>query len=481
VIVVGANDLCPELTVGAPWVGFYRSADGGRTWSARLVPGYPSDLSKAGRTSPTFKRCSAASDPTVGFDLHGRLFFGFACFSARFGSSTFVATYDRHGSRYVRTVVLARSRRQTETEGAVVQDKINVVVDQTSGPRSGTVYAAWVQFGFNRSESTVLVARSTDSGRNFSEPVIATPGLPGLSPDLAVGPTGILYLTFRNFPKVSAESGQFIGLTFSPNGGRTFTAVTKVATIRPFDSSRFSGGPGRTCGDGLYACRSGYTFPRFISTSAVAADRAGVHVAWAGRLRDGQSKVFVRTSPDGATWNTETRPVDRVRRGHQFFPDIASSSGALTAVFYDSRSDRTYSPSRPPGNDAQGKAAGPFLDVYVAVSTDGGVSWRERRVTSSRSNMNLELPTLQGSGAPFFGDYIYISAVEGRAFVVWTDSRDMRAKARSTQVHAGTRSCHIPLLMCLGSRAFDQNIYGSLIGMALSRRTLRAMRTPPPA
>ena len=70
--MVGANDLCSELTIGAPWVGFYRSTDGGRTWSASLVPGYPRDRSKLGRISPTSKRCSAASDPTVGFDLHGK-------------------------------------------------------------------------------------------------------------------------------------------------------------------------------------------------------------------------------------------------------------------------------------------------------------------------------------------------------------------------------------------------------------------------
>jgi len=318
----------------------------------------------------------------------------------------------------------------------------------------------------------VLVARSSDAGRSFSRPLIATPGLPGLSPDLAVGPTGILYLTFRNFPKVSSETGEFIGFTFSPNGGRTFTAVSKVAKIRPFDSIRFSDDSARTCGEGPLACRSGYTFPRFISTSAVTADHSGVHVAWAARLRNGQSKVFVRTSPNGAEWKARARPMDRVRRGHQFFPDIASSGGTITVVFYDSRSDRAYSPIRPPGNDPKGHSAGPFLDVYVAVSANGGRTWSERRVTSVPSNMDVDLPSVLGSGAPFFGDYIYIGAVQTRAFVVWTDSRDMRISPRSPRFDTGIRSCHVAGLACLASGAFDQNIYGASIRIAESKHVL---------
>src|SRR5206468_6918721 len=128
----------------------------------------------------------------------------------------------------------------------------------------GTVYAAWTQFAFQPRDQTVLVAHSTDHGTTFSSPVVATRGQPGLSPDLAVGPTGTVYLTFRNLPEPRETRGE-IGLTFSPNGGRTFTAVTTVAPIRPFDSRAFSGKDQRTCGDTPFDCRSGFTFPRFIS------------------------------------------------------------------------------------------------------------------------------------------------------------------------------------------------------------------------
>src|SRR5206468_4477742 len=52
VVVVGANDVCAALVGGSPWVGIYRSLDGGRTWVNSLVPGYAGDTSQAGLGSP---------------------------------------------------------------------------------------------------------------------------------------------------------------------------------------------------------------------------------------------------------------------------------------------------------------------------------------------------------------------------------------------------------------------------------------------
>jgi hypothetical protein len=469
VIVAGANEDCPFAAGRANWVGFYRSTDGGSSWSASLVPGYPGDDSRAGKRSPASRICAAASDPTVAFDLEGRLFFGFACIERKaFGGSTLLASYDQDGAHYVTTVVLARSRAGKKTNSPVEQDKINVAVDQTSGPGSGTVYAAWTQFAFQRRDQTVLVAHSTDHGATFTSPVVATRGQPGLFPDLAVGPTGTVYLTFRNIPEARDAQGE-IGLTFSPNGGRTFTAVSTVTRFRPFDSTAFSGADRRECGDAPYRCRTGFTFPRFISFSAVAADASGVHVVWAARLPDGQSKIFVRNSPDGVRWTASPIVVDPVRQGHQFFPDAGSAGGAITVIFYDSRADAGYSPDRPPGNDPKGRSTGNFLDVYAAVSVDGGKTWSDHRLTSRRSNMNYEVDF---GLVPFFGDYISVSAIPGTAFAVWTDTRDLRP-GRESEVggkddHDGfdVAAWNCPKLdrACLTDGSLDQNIYGAALG-----------------
>src|SRR5205085_47941 len=177
-----------------------------------------------------------------------------------------------------------------------------------------------------------------------------------------------------------------------------------------------------SCGDGPFACPGGLTYSRFASLSAVTADRSGVHVVWNGELASGQSKIFVRNSPDGTTWSAATT-IDANDRGHQYFPDVASADGVITVVFYDSRNDPAYAPTLPTGNTADGRNSGGAVDTFIARSTDGGQSWTESRVTSFSSNYNWETHGSRMVG--FWGDYIYVSAVHGAVNVAWTDSRDL--------------------------------------------------------
>src|SRR5206468_2953157 len=160
----------------------------------------------------------------------------------------------------------------------------------------------------------------------------------------------------------------------------------------------------------------------FTSSPALVADDTGVHVVWNERLPFGQSKIFFRNSPDGFVWPSRPATIDAVTTGHQLMPAITSSDGVITVAFYDSRADSAFSAVRPPENTATGGNPGPSLNVYAALSADGGLTWTESKVTSVPSDPNLELVGLR---EPFIGDYIYVSAVSRTAFVVWTDSRDI--------------------------------------------------------
>src|SRR5215210_1561234 len=62
VMVAGSNDYCAEIVNGSGnvWAGYYRSTDGGDTWSNSLVPGYPADSSAAGAAAPMHGSCAAA-------------------------------------------------------------------------------------------------------------------------------------------------------------------------------------------------------------------------------------------------------------------------------------------------------------------------------------------------------------------------------------------------------------------------------------
>ncbi len=419
VVVAGSNDYCAEIQNGSGnvWAGYYRSTNGGTTWSNSLVPGYPADESAAGTASPTHGSCAAAGDPTQAFDGAGRLFYGFICFNRvkPTNGSVYVATYDQDGGRYVRTM---RVDRGTPSVWGLFQDKINVTADQVSG----NVYVLWAQYTGQSGNNTLHFARSTDHGQTFSKPVNITPGLSEEQfADATVGPNGTLYVTFRTIAH-QKSTADAIWLVRSTDAGTSWSAPQLVASITPFDSNQFSGNGLDTCGDGPFACPSGLTFARFSSMSAVAADAMGVHVVYSAETAAGQAKIFVRNSPDGLTWPTASLTLDSAPTGHQFFPDIASSGGVISVVFQDSRSDPAYSPALPPGDTAAGSNSGDVVRAILARSATG-VAWTEQQLSTAGSNPNWEV---RGSvRSPFFGDYNYVSAVGSTVRAVWTDTRDL--------------------------------------------------------
>jgi hypothetical protein len=426
VVVAGSNDYCAQIVNGDVWAGFYRSTDGGDTWTNSLVPGYPDDSSAAGLASPAHGSCAAAGDPTQAFDNDGRLFYAFICFNRTgpVNGSVYAARYVDDGATYDRTVLIKRGTPSGLFLSGLFQDKINLTVDQSGSPFSGNVYVAWSQYNSFAPNNAVLFSRSTDHGLSYSRPVRVTPVALGTASftDLAVGPDGAVYLTYITYPSQARPTAD-IWLQKSTNGGVSFGPARNVASITRFDSDQFSGTTGTVdCGDGPFACESGFTYSRFFSNSAVAADANGVHVVYAGELPSGQSKVFVRNSPDGVNFPTPAVQLDAVPIGHQWFPDIASAGGTITVVFYDSRSDPAYAPDRPPGNTADGVNSGDVVHTFIARSPNG-VSWTETQVTTQGSNFGWETHGARRVG--FWGDYLYVSAVPGAVNVTWTDSRDL--------------------------------------------------------
>jgi hypothetical protein len=426
VVVAGANDYCAQIVNGDVWAGYYRSTNGGASWRDSLVPGYPADTSAAGVASPVHGTCGAAGDPSQAFDRDGRLFYAFICFNRAkpVNGGVFVARYTNDGAAYDRTVLVKRGTPSGQFLTGLFQDKINLTVDQTAGRFGGNAYVAWSQYNGFAPNNAVLFSRSTDHGLTFSKPIRVTPVALGTASfaDLAVGPDGAVYLAFLTYPSSSNPSSD-VWLSKSTDGGASFGPAAHVATIELFDSSQFSGNGATDCGDGPFACPSGLTFSRFTTAPAVAADATGAHVVWNAKLASGQSKVFVRNSPDGIAWPAPATTLDTVAVGHQWTPDIASAGGVINVVFYDSRADPAYSPSLPPGNTASGQNSGDVIHTWVAKSTNGGVGWSETQVSTVGSNFGWETHGARRDG--FWGDYIYVSAVGGTVIATWTDSRDL--------------------------------------------------------
>ena len=64
VLVAGAQDYRLKSIGEHRWHGYYRSVDGGQTWTSGLLPGFPGDTSSQGLASP-LHRSSARSSPSM--------------------------------------------------------------------------------------------------------------------------------------------------------------------------------------------------------------------------------------------------------------------------------------------------------------------------------------------------------------------------------------------------------------------------------
>src|SRR6266498_443383 len=385
-----------------------------------------------GSTDATTSACSTGrrsqNEPTVAVNPHNTqvAVAGANDYCAQIVNGDVCAGYYRStdGAAYDRTVLVKRGTPSGQFLTGLFQDKINLTVDQTAGRFGGNAYVAWSQYDGFAPNNAVLFSRSTDHGLTFSSPIRVTPVALGTASfaDLAVGPDGAVYLAFLTYPSSSNPSSD-VWVSKSTNGGASFGPAAHVASIVLSDSNQFSGNGSESCGDGPFACPSGLTFSRFFSAPAVAADATGVHVVWGAELASGQSKIFVRNSPNGTTWTAPATTLDTVAVGHQWTPDIASAGGVVTVVFYDSRADPAYSPNLPPGNTATGKNSGDVVHTWVAKSTNGGASWSETQVSTVGSNLGWETHGARRLG--FWGDYIYVSAVGAFVIVAWIDSRDL--------------------------------------------------------
>jgi len=326
---------------------------------------------------------------------------------------------------------------------------------------------------------------------------------------------GAIYVVWREFATVRGHEPDAIVSVVSHDGGQTFTKPTAVQTFTPYDAQDLYGSPtaaaaaereafagdasdvggsARDCGDGPLACQSGYTFFRQDSQVRVTTDPTGklpgVYIAYnASRPGTGtptgttfgtivsgtgsQSAVYVKNLLDGAV-----TPISVQARGHQFFADIDANNGTLHAVWYDSRIDPAYSPTRPVGNHADGSSSGPSLETYYASSTDGTTWTPAVAVSSQPHNPNYEM--FGNRRVPFHGDYLYISAVGGTVGMVRTDNRnvvpgvDPREGTADRDANGpytnDVLQCRAPLSgggygydTCPSSGGLDQNIYSRTV------------------
>jgi hypothetical protein len=490
----GSNDYCTVPTAGDAWAGFYRSSDAGAHWTDSLLPGYSGDTSAQGTSSPLHQfvagGATAAGDPMMSWDAQGDLFYmgnnfnrgtenGASGLTKDNTGDIWVATYapanpadpSTDGSKYVRTVILAKN---TFGLGSF-NDKTDLTVD----PKTGNIYAAWSDFHGLTGCNEILFSRSTDHGATFSPPVKISSGICGnQGPSIAIGPSGQVNIGWEanTGGALAAAPGAANGAAFvsSSNFGATFSKARIVVRYAPFVFQEFSGNGSRECGDGPFACPTGFTFPRSdLAGPYLATDNehGTIVMGFQAAQPSGQGQIEFSFSTDGgATWS-QPELLASAATGHQFMPWLVASNGRVSAIWYDSRNDSDYAPLRAPCNSATGQTSA-CLNVRYAESGDGGKTWDPSiQVTDTPTNPNYE--QFGGRLVPFFGDYITVAAQGDTIGAVWTDQRNTVGAADTNGDNDGADvagdpetggTCTSSFTDCFdGTGGLDQNIYAASI------------------
>ena len=382
IIVAGAQDYRLRAIGGHRWHGFYRSSDGGQTWTQSLVPGFPGDTSSEGLSSP-LHNFNTTSDPVLAFDRNGNVYYAGIAFNVisstqTSGLAAFVTKYVNDGAVYFGTTLIP---------GSFSDDKPWVTVDTTGGPSDGNVYVAFDRV-FNGIFTTVFT-RSTNGGQTWSNP-IATPSTGGNLPGMAVDASGNVYVSTEG---ITPSTANLIQVTKLTSGGGLIAGTVTASTFVQIPSP-LPGGSFRT-----------FTIPQ------MAADAFGVYVVW-DDFRTGNASVLLARSTDGgATWTSPITVNDQAK-GQHFFPTIAVAAGTVNLAWYDSRLNTAITMTS--------------LDVFYAQSTNHGMSFSPNiRVTNVSFNPNIVLRTdAPNPNEPFMGDYNQIAASPTAAYLVWADNRN---------------------------------------------------------
>jgi hypothetical protein len=435
IVAAGANDYRMVPVFGDVWFGLYVSSDGGSTWFNTMVPGFPSDTSAAGASSPLLG-LDASGDPVVRFDAAGNLYATGIAFNRDFdqpdrpvdnvvyvakynytpgspaGTSTDHSAGNPPNFTYAGTTIVERGAVGFAVPSPFgfagkFTDKPWMEVDLNSpsaSPCSGSLYVAHTNFHGLLGGSPIVFSRSSDGGATFSRQRTISTGGPGGTPanqgvDIAVASNGTIYVAYQAFERSSPPTNT-VSVVKSTDCGDNWSQPVQVGPVITGQASNVA-----------------FRTPTFAFVAVDDTNPNLVYVAYQD-LASGDYDIVARRSTDGGTsWSGPVQVNTDPGGRHQIFPTIEVSHHALHVGWYDFRNSAT------PSNEA--------LDVFYTCTNCAGVSWpafsHETRVTDVSHNGNCLL--FGGGTAAFHGDYIELDArwtgTNHLVNIAWADNRDV--------------------------------------------------------
>ena len=275
--------------------------------------------------------------------------------------------------------------------------------------RAERLYLSWLQSSgtgtllFPDPGNPVVLARSDDGGRSWSEPTRVSSDARErvVAPSVVVAPGGRVYVLYLD---VGDDRLDYHG-AHDGRGGEPYAGNWSLVLARSDDR-------GRSWREAVPERRLVPT-ERFIvflppSPSLAVSGDGHVYVGFQdGRLGDADVRVWA--SEDGARFGpgvrvNDTSPKDGTA---QYLPRLAvAPGGRLDAVYYDRRADR----------------ADVMNEVSLQSSTDGGRTFGPR-VRLSDTPFDSRVGFGNERDLPDLGSRLALLATDDRALAVWTDTR----------------------------------------------------------
>jgi hypothetical protein len=273
-------------------------------------------------------------------------------------------------------------------------DKQWVECDKTAGPFSNYIYLSYTDFSVT--PAPIRFYRSTNQGVSWSAPLaLSTASSQGSN--IAVGPDGRVVVCW-------SQSGAMV--RYSTDGGVTFAAQVQGASYT--EPGVFNSTFGRYVLKGDIRVNG---FPQIACDLSNGPYRGRYYINYsANPFGADNADIFVTKSTDnGVTWNnlSPTRVNDDVTQNDQWMSDISvDNQGRVWIFWYDSRND----------------AANMLTETYGAVSTDGGETFTNFKISNQAFNPS-NVKQSQGTGQAYYiGDY---HSIAGRTITMpfWMDGR----------------------------------------------------------
>ncbi len=303
-------------------------------------------------------------------------------------------------------------------------DHETLAVDASSGPRKGSLYVFSVdstkEKASGQTRDAVFVARSDDGGRSFGEPTRVFPS--SLSINTMTGVVlsdGTLAVSFADYGRASLA-------------GRVWLDAPRAWIVTSPDG-------GKTFSAPIWMSQAcGRSFPFLVADASSGPFRDRLYWTCNGRA-DGRTalpdyeRVSLEYSPDrGERW---AEPV-RVNSGSGTRPYVRTPAiavnrdGVVGISWYDGRNEKNRT-----------KSVFQCLDMFFAASLDGGQTFLPEVRVSTQSSC-ADSP---GNGDaryrwPAGGDYHgLVARPDGSFQLLWADSRDGTFKLRTAEVAVAGR------------------------------------------